>query len=180
MLVLVFLVNTLLSFFKYLNGPVIQDNAFGFMRWLYYFIDILSLPLIIPLLLGLFVFIFLRRDSFYSVMEFTLVYFIPESFFRAMLWSEIPDPVLLVAVPVLWTALAIGIPYLLMLFHEEIGILSYGSLVGAIVLVPLSNTAIWALYERNFLLGISLFVFSLFPCLFMSVQLYRKTLSRIR
>lgn len=175
LLVLVFLINTLISFFKYLNGPVIQSDAFGFIRWLYYFVDILSLPVLVPLLLGLFIFMYLKRGSLYDVMEFTLVYLIPESFFRAIIWSEIPDPVLLVAVPVLWTALALGLPYLLMLFMEEIGFLSYGSLSMAILIVPLANTALWLLYEHAVLPGGLLLLLVLLPCLFLFIQEFRKS-----
>jgi len=107
------LFGSLLVIIQFFVGPLVDPGGFGFYRWLSGFVDVVSMPVLVPLVLYL-LFVEMRLISPKSdYVSFVLLWLIPLSAFRAMNWLSPPSPVMLVLVPVLWASLAVGMPTLI-------------------------------------------------------------------
>ena len=98
----------LLGFFL---GSLVEPGGFGFSRWLSGFVDIVALPALAPLLVYL-LFVLLKIVSGTAgFANFAMLWLIPCGAIRALSWSAQNDPILLILVPLLWTSIALGIPF---------------------------------------------------------------------
>ncbi|MDR0386644.1 MAG: hypothetical protein LBH57_01275, partial [Treponema sp.] len=98
---------------RFITGPWISPGTFGFSRWLSSLVDIVSLPALIPFLFFVLFTVFRTgpsRENREDPAGFALIWLIPEGVFRSLNRNGSHDPAFLVLVPVLWTALALGIP----------------------------------------------------------------------
>ena len=158
------LLGSVLALVQFFFGDLIEPGGFGFSRWLNGFVDIIVLPVMIPLVIYLFLLIFriLAGDADFA--NFTLLWLIPGAGIRAVSWSSANDPVLLVLVPVLWTAIAIGIPFFIRFFMNfEQWYIKVSSILAILVLPFIAATAWWAFYSQNNPLGIILLCLSVIP-----------------
>ena len=105
------LLGSITAIIQFFLGYIVSPGGFGFSRWLFGFIDIVSLPVLIPLLICFLMFLFQGFSGEADFANFALLWLIPAGALRALSWSSANAPVLLVAVPLLWTALAVGIPF---------------------------------------------------------------------
>ena len=142
---------------QFFIGPLVNPGGFGFSRWLSASVDIVTLPALLPLVVCCVLVSFGLISDIGDFTHFAFIWLIPVSAMRALSWSSLRDPVFLVLVPVLWTAIILGIPFLLTLFLNNQGwVLIPISL--AILVVPFAaSSAHWAFYSQNALLG-SLFL----------------------
>jgi hypothetical protein len=144
-------------------GPLVNPAGFGFSRWLSGFVDIVSLPALIPLIVCLLFTVFRLVSETPDFAGFTLLWLIPAGALRPADWGALNDPILLVAVPLLWTAIAVGIPF----FFPRI---SSGRLpaialsaFGILALLVLASAAYWAFFSQKTGLGFFLLFVSLIP-----------------
>jgi hypothetical protein len=112
------LLGACVALFQYFTGNLIDGGGFGDARFYSTLLDVLGIPAVLPLLVwgciaGL-------KKLFHrpGVMEpdlcsFTLLWLIPSGLYRAVFWSSARFPLYLVLVPLLWSALALGMPFCL-------------------------------------------------------------------
>jgi hypothetical protein len=151
------------AIFQFFLGSLVNPGGFGLSRWVSGFMDIVSLPVLIPLAVYLFFIIFRFFSGTPDFANFTLLWFIPAAALRAVSWSARNDPILLVLVPLLWTALAMGIPFFInMIANSRLPVIILSSL--AILGVPvLGATVYWAFFSQKTTLGFCLLLITLIP-----------------
>jgi len=139
---------------QFVMGYLVSPGGFGFSRWLFGFIDIVSLPVLIPIIICLILFLFQGFSGDPDFAGFALLWMIPVAALRAISWSTDHNSILLVAVPLLWTALAVGIPFFITLM---MGNFRWGTagiyILCIIVLSALAAGSYWAFFSQQTLLG---------------------------
>jgi len=165
------LLGSITAIIQFLLGYLVSPGGFGFSRWLFGFIDIVSLPVLVPLFLCFLILLFRGFSGEADFADFTLLWLIPVAGLRALSWSSGNGPVLLVAVPLLWTALAVGIPFLINWMTSNnrwyIVVLS----VLCILLLPVAASAsYWAFFSQRTLLGFLLLFATHVPLCFSLTQ----------
>jgi hypothetical protein len=91
---------------------------------------------------------------------------------RTISWGIRKDPLHLVLVPLLWTALATGIPLLLRLLPDRKGIIFFPLLTALILLPITAATSYWAFFSQKFYLGLFFLIISLIPMGIKTVKLF--------
>ena len=148
---------------QFLLGDIITPGGFGFSLWLYGFIDIVCMPVLLPVILYA-LYLVLRRSGEGDFTSFVLFWLIPVGAFRALSWSAQNDPLLLVAVPLLWTALAAGISFLIYLLMESYSkITKIGYLLCLLLLPVFGALTYWAFFSQKTFLGFLFFVVTQVP-----------------
>jgi hypothetical protein len=159
----------LASFFL---GPLIEPGGFGFSRWLSAFIDTVGLPVLFALLIGFLLSRIPLLSGGVSLVNFALLWLIPVALMRTITWGIRKDPLHLVLVPLLWTALATGIPVLLRLLPGRRGI-KFFPLLAALVFLPLTAaTSYWAFFSQKFYPGLFFLIITLSPLAIKTVALF--------
>jgi hypothetical protein len=154
-------ITAILQFFL---GNFVSPGGFGISRWLSGFVDIVSLPVLIPLAVYLLFVLFRVLSGGADFAGFSLLWFIPVSVLRAVSWSPLNDPILLVLAPLLWTALAVGIPFfigLVLQYFRWYVLIPCGICVLALPFA--AATAWWAFFSQRPVLGIPLLAAALIP-----------------
>jgi hypothetical protein len=160
---------------RFITGPWISPGEFGFSRWLSALVDTVGLPALIPFpFFVLFVLLKIVPSSG-DYAGFALLWLIPEGIVRSVARIGRNDPVSLVLVPVLWTALALGIPFFVRFipggnrrFRAILAVFGIAALPVAAV------TSYWAFFSRRFLWGWLFFALSLVPLLFSTGSSFRR------
>jgi hypothetical protein len=157
------ILGSIAALFQFFFGAFLAPGGFGFSRWLSGCIDLVTLPVLVPLLVYLAMAGFKMVSGAMDFTGFALLWIIPMGALRAISWSSLQDPILLVLTPLLWTGIAGGVPFLG-------GIAARGSLVvrifailGALVLPFLAATAYWFFFRQEPGLGFPLAALSLAP-----------------
>ena len=158
------LLGSIVAILQFFLGYFISPEGFGFSRILFGFIDIVSLPVLFPFIAY---FVLLLTKGFiqeFDFANFCLLWLIPVGALRALSWSSSNDPVLLVMAPLLWTALATGIPFFINLmlrnFKWYIAIFSIPCML---ILPILASMTYWAFFSQNALLGFLLLLITHIP-----------------
>jgi hypothetical protein len=149
---------------RFLFGGLVDPGGFGFSRWVSGFVDVVSLPTLVPLAVYLLCILFKVFSGNPDFAGFTLLWCIPVAALRAVSWSSPGGPVLLVLAPLLWTALALGIPFFagLMMSYARWYVLIPCSL--CVLALPLvAATAWWAFFSQRPLLGLPFLAAALIP-----------------
>jgi hypothetical protein len=153
-----------MAVFQFFLGNLVNPGGFGFSRWLYGFVDIVSLPVLVPLLVYVSFILFRVFSGSPDFTNFILLWFIPVATLRAVSWASLNDPILLVLVPLLWTALAAGIPFFITLIIQcsrwYVAIAS-GLCIAALPVA--AAAAYWAFFSQRPLIGSLLFSVVLVP-----------------
>jgi hypothetical protein len=164
--VMALLLGSAAAVFQFFSGSLVNPGEFGFSRWLSGFVDIVSLPVLVPLVVCLLFTLFRVFAGTPDFVNFTLLWFIPAAALRSLSWSAQNDPILLILVPLLWTAIAVGIPFF-------INIIAHGRLLViipaafAILVIPvLAASSYWAFFSQKTVLGFGLFFITLIPAAF--------------
>jgi len=149
---------------QFLLGDLVNPVGFGFSRWLYGFIDIVSLPVLLPVILYTIRLVFRSSSGDADFEGFTMFWIIPVGALRALSWSAQSDPLLLVAVPLLWTALAAGIAFLIHLLMESYStIVKIGYFLCILALPIFGALTYWAFFSQQTLLGFLFFAITHVP-----------------
>jgi hypothetical protein len=158
------LLGSITAIIQFFLGYFVNPGGFGFSRWLFGFIDIVSLTVLVPLLIYLLLMLFSGFSGDMDFANFAMLWLIPVAAMRALSWSSANEPIMLVAVPLLWTALAIGIPFfinwMLSNFRWYTAIIS---IICILVLPIAASTAYWAFFSQQTALGFLLFFVTQIP-----------------
>jgi hypothetical protein len=158
------LLGSIVALVQFFTGSLVNPGGFGLSRWASACIDIIALPAVLPLLVYLAFIVFRFLSGPFDFANFALLWLIPGAAIRALSWSAGRDPTLLVLAPLLWTAIAQGIPFFIEKMLQSSRWYALGSLGLGILAQPLTAaTAWWAFYSQKFSLGVLLFVFAMLP-----------------
>ena len=157
-------------------GNLVDPGGFGMSRWMNGFVDIVGLPVLIPLFVYLVFIIFRSFSGNIDFANFALLWLIPVSILKAFNWSASGSPITLIIVPLLWTALAVGIPLFInciISFSRWYVYIPCG--IGIAALPIAAVTAYWALFSQQNLLGWLLFAAAMIPMLVSVILDYVKS-----
>ena len=148
------LLGSITAIIQFLLGDIVSPGGFGFSRWLYGFIDIVSLPVLIPLFICFLMLLFRGFSGGADFASFTMLWLIPVGGLRALSWSSGSGPILLIAVPLLWTALAVGIHFFINLMVDNNRWYMVTISILCILLLPaIAATTYWAFFSQQTWLG---------------------------
>jgi hypothetical protein len=158
------LLGSITAIIQFFLGYLVSPGGFGFSRFLFGFVDIVSLPVLIPLLFYLVVLFFKRFPGEFDFANFALLWLIPVGALRALSWSSTNDPILLIMAPLLWTALAVGIPFFINLMLKNLRWYMTAVLILCMLFLPaLAGMSYWAFFSQQTLLGFSLLIATHIP-----------------
>ena len=168
------------AFLNFFTGVLIMPGGFGFSRWMSGFMDIVCLPVLVPLAVCLLLIAFRVLPGNVDITGFIMLWLIPLSVLRSISWSLPGIPVMLVLVPILWTALATGIPILLACAKQFSRWYVIVPVTLGIAALPVTAaTSWWAFYCHIKLTGYLLLIATLIPVTVWTivslVQLKRKS-----
>lgn len=162
--VLALLLGSIAAIFQFFSGSLVSPGGFGVSRWISGFVDIVSLPAFAPLIVCLLCILFRVFSGAPDFVNFTLLWLIPAAALRTLSWSSQNDPILLVLVPLLWTAIALGIPFFIDMINVRRRLLVIIPAALAILAIPLLAAAVyWAFFSQKTALGFCLFFITLAP-----------------
>jgi len=158
------ILGSIIAIIQFLLGYILSPGGFGFSRWLFGFVEIVSIPVLVPFVMYLLILLFRGFSSNADFADFSLLWLIPTGALRALSWSSMNDPILLVMAPLLWTALAVGISFFInwmtTSFNPFFAIIS----VLCILILPLSAASTyWAFFSQQTLLGFLLLFITHIP-----------------
>jgi hypothetical protein len=160
------ILGSIVALAQFFLGDLIYPGGFGLSRWINALVDIVVLPAVLPLFIYMFFLPFRFSASSTEFTNFALLWLIPNAALRAVSWSASSDPVLLVLVPILWTALVCGIPFFVGCIRAfPRWYLIILSLLGIFTLPFLAATAWRAFFSQRLLQGFLLLGFTLLPML---------------
>jgi hypothetical protein len=161
------LFGSIMAVTSFFLGYLVRPGGFGMSRMLFGFIDIVSLPVIIPLVLYALLYFVRGISGEIDFTNFTLLWLFPVAGLRAIGWSPTNDPVLLVWVPILWTALAVGIPYLInVLVNSSNPLITIAMILCMLILPVLAAGVYWAFFSQNTALAFLLLAATHIPLAF--------------
>ena len=148
------LTGDIITVVQYFAGPMAAPGGFGFSRWLAAFIDIASFPAIIPF--GI-CFLLIRLRALPADIDhagFTLLSLIPLAVYRSISWNSPASPLLLVLVPLLWTAQAVGMPWFFRFIKRESRWYVTAPAILAIAALPAAAASSWwAFFSQHTLIA---------------------------
>ena len=158
------LLGSITAIFQFSFGYLVYPGGFGLSRWLSGFVDIVSLPVLVPILVYAILSLFRSFSGNVNFENFALLWIIPVAALRAISWGSLSDPILLVMVPLLWTGVAVGISFfikcIIARFRWYVAIPS----VLYILALPLAAaSAYWAFFTQQEMLGFLLFIATIIP-----------------
>jgi hypothetical protein len=161
------LLGSIVAIIQFFLGDLVSPGGFGFSRWLFGFIDVVSLPVLIPFLIFFLMYIFHGFSSNIDFTNFTLLWLIPVGALRALSWSSMNDPILLVMAPLLWTAIAVGVPCLInWIVNSYNPFITIIAILFIILLPAAAAASYWAFFSQNTVFGIVFFLSAHIPFLF--------------
>ena len=170
------LLGSVTAIFQFSFGYLVNPGGFGLSRWLSGFMDIVSLPVLIPILVYAILILFKSFQGNTDFANFALLWIIPVAALRAVSWSALSDPVLLVMVPLLWTAVAVGISFFIQCITVRLRWYVVIPSVLCILALPLAAaSAYWAFFTQQELLGFLLFFATLIPLLVSIIRDFIRT-----
>jgi hypothetical protein len=153
-------------FLYYLTGPFIAPVGFGLSRWLGGFIDIVSLPVLVPIVFCVLMAALRLFPSDVDIGGFTLLWLVPLAFYYSVDKYLLYSPLMLVLVPLLWTAQALGVSFFIgcILMYRRWYVI-VPSILSAAALPLIASSSWWAFYSQRMTAGcLSLFI-SMAPAL---------------
>ena len=148
---------------RFLSGSFIRPGAFGLSRWISACVDIVALPAALPLLACLLLVRLRVLRGAVNYAGFALLWLVPGAALRAVSWSALNDPSLLILTPVLRTAIAAGVPFFMSMMERSRGGLRILQAMAAAALPLLAATSWWAFFVQWNWRGLLLFLPSLAP-----------------
>ncbi|MDR0877708.1 MAG: hypothetical protein LBN21_06620 [Treponema sp.] len=158
------LLGSLTAITRFFIGTFVNAGGFGLSRWIGGFVDIVGLPVLLPLIVYTLLVLFRILSGAVDFANFALLWLIPVGALRAVSWSAGNDPILLVLVPLLWTAAAVGIPFFIKLILNMMRWWVIVPCTLGILALPLTiSTAYWAFYSQETSLALLFFFISIIP-----------------
>ena len=161
------LLGSLVAIIQFFLGYLVSPGGFGFSRMLYGFVDIVSMPVILPIIIYALLFVVRGVAGEIDFTNFALLWLFPVAGLRAIGWSSSSDTILLIAVPLLWTALAVGIPFFInLVLSGSSHLLTTVSVLCIFVLPAMAAAVYWAFFSQNTVLGFLLLTIVHIPLIF--------------
>jgi hypothetical protein len=157
------LLGSVSALFQFFFGALVGPGGFGFSRWLSGCVDLVVLPALIPLLIYLLMAGLRMISGTLDFTGFALLWIIPMGALRAVSWSSRGDPILLVLVPLLWSAIAGGLPFLGTIAAAGRLPARILAVLTILVLPFLAATVYWAFFRQELNLGFPLLALTLAP-----------------
>ena len=144
---------SIMALVQFFQGPIIEPGEFGLSRWLSGCVDIVVVPVLAPLLVYLILSVLKVITGTVDFAGFSLLWLIPGAAVRALSWSAQSDPILLVLVPVLWTAIAVGIHFFVkIILSSRPAAIVFSSI--AILFIPFAAaSSYWAFFSHRNSMG---------------------------
>jgi hypothetical protein len=161
------LLGSIVALVQFFLGNLVNPGGFGLSRWVSACIDIIALPAVLPLLVCLVLFLTKALSGAVDFANFALLWLIPGAAIRAVSWSAGNDPTLLVLAPLLWTAIAVGVPFFINLFLRFFRwyvIIPCGLCILALPFA--AATSWWAFSSQIVFYGVLFLVISFVPLIF--------------
>ena len=157
------LMGTIIAFFRFFLGTFVNAGGFGLERWISACIDVVALPVALPYVICVLFALFRIISAQANFTNYAFLWLIPVAAVRTLGWSSQNNPILLMGVPVLWTAVALGMGLFIRFAQNGWGLVVIPAILGAIALPLVGATAYWALFAQHNLLGIGLLVACCIP-----------------
>jgi hypothetical protein len=162
---LALLAGSIVTFVHFFLGSFIEPGGFGLTRWLSGFVDIVSLPALLPFLIYFILMIFRLIPGNYNFANFALLWLIPAAAIRALGWISVGGPLLLVLVPVLWTAIAVGVSFFITLIQTGRLLIIIPASLGILAIPLAAASSYWAFYCHKTTMGSMFLAASVIPML---------------
>ena len=161
------LLGSIVAIIQFFLGNIVSPGGFGLSRWMFGFIDLVSLQVLAPIFICFLMLLFRGFSSESDFGSFALLWLIPSGALRALTWSALSDPILLVLVPLLWTALAVGISFFINLMVKSFTwYFAIISIICILILPVAAATTYWAFFSQQTLLGYGLLFVTFIPVIF--------------
>jgi len=158
------LLGSITAIVQFFLGSFISPKGFDLATWIFGFIEIVSLPVLAPLFVCFLMLLFRGFSGDTDFANFALLWLIPIAALRALSWSSTNDPILLVVVPLLWVAIAMGISFFINLIanrcHPLLGILA---VICILILPIIAASSYWAFFSQYSLIGLGLLILANIP-----------------
>jgi hypothetical protein len=147
--VLALVLGSVVSVLHYLFCPPINTAGFGLSLGLYALVNVVLIPVVLPFV----VFVLLAVPGFFKggadPAKFVLFWLVPAGITGAIGWSARHNPLYLILVPLLWTALALGIAFFARLVQKKF-FPRIIPLLPVMLLMPLiAAGSFWAFYRQT-------------------------------
>jgi len=159
------LAGSVIALIQFFLGSFVDPGGFGLSRWMSGCIDIVVLPALLPLLVYLFLVSFRIITGTFDFANFALLWLIPLAAIRTVNWSSLNDPILLVFVPLLWTAIAVGIPFFINIIQNSRIYIIIPASLGILVIPFAAASSYWAFFSQKSLLGFLFLLTAAIPML---------------
>jgi hypothetical protein len=148
---------------QFFFSPLVAPGEFGLSRWLSSFVDITGVPVLVPLVVYWLLVALRRFSTNVDYAGFALLWLIPLAAFHTINNSQ-SSPIMLMVVPLLWTAQSVGIPFFISCMVRYLRwYIMIPSILGIIILPVIAATSWWAFFSHQTLMGFLLFSVSLVP-----------------
>jgi len=164
------LAGSVVTFVQFFLGSLVEPGGFGFSRWVSGWVDIVSLPALLPFFVYLFLIACRLVSGTVNFANFALLWLIPAAAIRALGWISLGEPILLVLVPVLWAAIAVGVPFFITLIQTGRILVILAASLGILAVPLAAASSYWAFYSQKSLMG-SLFLFAAAAPMLVSIVL---------
>jgi hypothetical protein len=151
---------------RYFTGPFVAPSGFGLSCWLGGFTEMVSLPVLIPVVVCILLTVLRVFPSDVDIGGFTFLWLIPLAFYCSVDSSLPYSPLMLVLVPLLWTTQILGVSFFIdcMLKYRRWFII-IPSILSAIALPLIASSAWWAFYSQQTQIGCLFLFVSIIPAL---------------
>jgi len=150
----------------YFTGPFIAPSGFGLSCWMSGFIDAVSLPVLIPVVVCVLLIAFRVFPADMDVGGFTFLWLVPPAFYLSVNSSALYSPLMLVLVPLLWTIQTLGVSFFIdCIMKYRRWYIIIPSILAAASLPLIASSAWWAFYSQQTLAGCLFLFISVIPAL---------------
>jgi hypothetical protein len=153
------------ALFRFFLGSFITPGGFGLSRWISGLVDFVALPAALPFIICLIFALFRIIPLQSNFTNFAFLWLIPIAAVRTLSWSSQNDPLLLLGVPILWTAIVTGMGFFVRIIQNGWSWAVIPCVLGAAAIPVLAATAYWALFAQNTVLGIGLLAITALPAI---------------
>ena len=164
------LAGSVVAMVQFFLGNLIDPGGFGLSRWVSGFVDIVSLPALAPIIVYLFLIGFRIVSGEADFANFALLWLIPVAAIRALSWSAEGNPLLLALVPVLWTAIAVGVSFFINIIQAGEILFIFPAFLAILIIPFAASCSYWAFFAQKTKWGL-LFLFAALVPMLISVIL---------
>jgi hypothetical protein len=159
------LVGSIVAMIRFFLGDLVDPGGFGLSRWVSGCIDIVTLPALAPIIIYFFLVTFKFTSGEPDFTNFALLWLIPGAAIRALSWSSAGDPLLLALVPILWTAIAVGVSFFINIIQKSRPLVIVPAFF-VILLIPFTaSCSYWAFFAQKTYFGLLFFFAAIAPML---------------